>query len=54
MGQILRLTSFAQDDHVGVMTFYMGDCSWEGSATVIRKLLFFYYSVLVLCYNRFR
>ena len=33
IGQILRLTSFAQDDHVGVMTFYKGDCSWEGSAT---------------------
>ena len=29
IGQILRLTSFAQDDHVGVMTFYKGDCSWD-------------------------
>ena len=25
IGQILRLTLFAQDDHVGVMTFYKGD-----------------------------
>ena len=25
IGQILRLTSFAQDDHVGLMTFYKGD-----------------------------
>ena len=29
MGQILRLTSFAQDDKLVGLSLFQGDCNWE-------------------------
>ena len=36
MGEILRLTSFAQDDQLGVTTFLQNECSFSISVNVIK------------------